>query len=278
MYLTDLAKVLKQAGLQVIEQPGWKDRGHGAMLDVRGVTVHHTASGRGTGATLGLSTVQNGRPGLDGPLAHLYLNRAGVFYVVAAGLSYHAGVSQKTDQTNSYRIGIEALAAGDGWAQDWPPAQIDALVRGCAALAAHYRFPVAQVLGHKETCAPKGRKIDPSFDMDAFRKRVSKPDPTKDEDSMELSDDIKLTETAAEAMSIPGYTKREEGDPLSVSYVLQWGGAGLYRVLGKVNTLGTAVATVASGVANLTSLVRSNQAATDAKLSEILSVLQNQAK
>lgn len=207
MMLTDLAAVLRLGGLSVIELPGWKTRGHGPMTAVRGVTVHHTASGRGTGAQIGLNTVRYGRADLPGPLAQLYLNREGVFFVVAAGLAYHAGKSREIEQTNTYRIGIEALAAGDGWSQDWPPAQMRALTRGCAVLAEHYRFPVGEILGHKETCAPVGRKIDPSFDMTEFRQQV------KDVDQMQLSDPVKYTASAAERAG-------KEFD--TVGHVLQW--------------------------------------------------------
>jgi len=183
------------------------------MLAVRGVTVHHTASGRGTGDTLGLSTVQNGRGSeLPGPLAHLYLNRSGVFYVVAAGLSYHAGVSRRSDQTNSYRIGIEALAEGLGWSQDWPAAQYDALAVGCRALASRYGFPISEVLGHKETCSPVGRKIDPSFDMVEFRRRVATAttDQENEEEDMSFKDKHKLTDADVRAYGQAGLKKGDE--------------------------------------------------------------------
>lgn len=235
MMLTELATVLKAAGLPVVETPGWRGRGHGPMTSVEGVTCHHTASGRGTGTTLGLSTVRDGRPGLEGPLAHLYLNRAGVFYVVAAGLCYHAGVSQHRDQENAHRIGIEALAAGDGWDQDWPPAQMRAYALGCRALADHYEFPVANVMGHKETCSPRGRKVDPTFDMAQFRRMVAtvSAEAREDED-MKSTDQVVLTEAAARNMSVPGYTVRKAKEKLSLSYIWQWGGPGLYRVLAQV--------------------------------------------
>jgi hypothetical protein len=216
MMLTDLAAVLRGAGLEVVELPGWKTRGHGPMAAVDGVTCHHTGSGRGTGATLGLSTVRDGRQDLVGPLAHLYLNRAGTFYVVAAGLCYHAGKSRKETYTNGRRIGIEALAAGDGWAQDWPVAQMTAYARGCRALTEHYRFPVSEVLGHKETCAPEGRKIDPSFDMRGFREGVATVDLRKDADMTpeELLDTkVKLTPQARELL---------KGDTATVRELLQW--------------------------------------------------------
>lgn len=243
MRLTALAVVLRHAGLPVVEQPGWLTRGHsGGMDDVRGVTCHHTASGRATGPTVGLSTVQLGRGldlprgdkrRLDGPLAHLYLNREGVFHVVAAGLCWHAGASLKPGYTNAHRIGIEALAEGEGWSGDWPAAQMDAYARGCAALASHYGFPVTEVRGHKETCAPVGRKSDPSFSMPEFRRSVIRagrpPIITQSQETdMDPNTTIPLSAAAARAMSAaPGATPRKEGERISVSYFLQWGGAGL---------------------------------------------------
>ena len=182
--LTGLADALRAGGLTVEGVDGWRERGHGPMTDVRGVTCHHTA---GLSA---LSVVRDGRPGLDGPLAHLYLDRQGVFHVVAAGLCWHAGVSRKPAYTNSHRIGIEAEALGTGAASDWPDAQMDAYRRGCRALAEHYGFGIDQVLGHKETCAPVGRKTDPSFDMAAFRRQI-----------IALEDDVPLTDRDLDAIA-----------------------------------------------------------------------------
>lgn len=94
----------------------------------------------------------------------------------------------------------------------------------------------------------------------------------EEKNTMELSDKIKLTETGAEEMSVPGYTKREVGKDsgtLSVSYLLQWGGPGLYRMLGKVDAIRAAISTVASGVASLTSTVRANDAAAKAQVENL---------
>lgn len=55
--------------------------------------------------------------------------------------------------------------------------------------------------------------------------------PPVEEVDMQPTDMIKLTEAAARAMSAaPGATPRKAGDEVSVSYLLQWGGAGLARV------------------------------------------------
>lgn len=267
MMLTDLATVLREAGLRVVERPGWKSAGHGPMTDVKGVTCHHTASGRGTGLTLGMSTVEDGRPGLDGPLAHLYLNREGTFYTIAAGLCYHAGISRKPSYTNAHRIGIEALAAGDGWSRDWPPAQMAAYARGTAALANHYGFPISEIRGHKETCEPEGRKIDPDFSMTGLRSvattELALIRKGVEDTTMEKTDRLTLGESAAKELG------KTEKDTITVEYALLWGGARGAQLRGdnvrmskqiaglqaSVNALATAVKAVTAG---------SPQAVTDA--------------
>lgn len=191
MMLTDLADVIRAAGLTVIETPGWRTRGHGQMTDVLGVTCHHTA-GSAHGNAPSLTVVRDGRADLAGPLAHLLLARDGTVYVVAAGLCWHAGASRQPGYTNSHRIGIEA--ENTGLASDpWPGVQITAYARLCAALARHYGFPVAEVLGHKETCSPVGRKTDPSLSMPALRTAAAQyiNHPTK-EVEMQSTDKLKF--------------------------------------------------------------------------------------
>jgi len=168
-YLTNLANVARSAGLTVVEQPGWKTRGHGAMVDVQAVVAHHTA-GSPFGDAPSLQVVQNGRSDLPGPLAHFLLARSGVVYVVAAGQCWHTGSVLQPWQGNAHAIGIEAEATGTG---AWPEVQMDAYARLCAALVKAFGLSVSRVLGHKEICAPVGRKVDPNFNMNDFRARVT---------------------------------------------------------------------------------------------------------
>lgn len=157
--LTDLAAALRHAGLPVVERPGWMKRGHGPMQSVSSIVVHHTA-GASSGEYPSISTVQDGRPGLAGPLAHILVGRSGTWYVVAAGLCYHAGATREAWQANSRSIGIEAEGTGKA---TWPTVQYDSIVRGTAVLANQYKVPTARILGHKEVCQPPGRKVDPNF-------------------------------------------------------------------------------------------------------------------
>lgn len=183
-FLTDLADVLRSAGLRVVEVTGWQTRGYrreigntgiyrSDLLGVESIITHHTATPRSVaGDYPTLNTVRDGRSDVAGPLSQLGLGRGGTWYVIAAGYANHTGATHHEWQSNSYAVGIEAEAAGTGDVRDWPQAQIDSYVRGVAALAKHYRVPVERVQGHKEIAAPTGRKTDPSFDMGAFRSMV----------------------------------------------------------------------------------------------------------
>lgn len=170
--LTWLAKVAREAGLEVDEVEGWTMRGRDTMRP-RGIVCHHTAGGR-TGDIPSLRTLVHGRSDLPGPLCHYGLGRSGTVYVVAAGKANHAGTGEwRGLRTNSEVIGIEAENAGDA-ADPWPDRQLDAYVRLCAAVCEHLGVEATMVAGHKEWAQPAGRKPDPhSIDMDDFRVRVA---------------------------------------------------------------------------------------------------------
>lgn len=170
--LSWLADCLRQAGCRVVECADWKTRGHGDMGTVAGVLCHHTA-GPKAGDAPSLTMVKNGRPGLDGPLAQLLLSRSGVYYVIAAGKCWHAGAGEYRHITagNTQLIGIEAENTGLDNDQPWPAIQMQAYVLGVAALLKRIGARPEMCAGHKEY-APR-RKIDPTFDMDAFRVRVA---------------------------------------------------------------------------------------------------------
>jgi len=169
--LTWMPEVLLKAGLKVALTEGWEVRGHGDVGAIRGVLCHHTA-GRRAGNMPSLNTLLKGRPGLEGPLAQLGLGRDGTYYVVAAGLAYHAGPGSWLGVTtgNTSFIGIEAENTGLADDQPWPSVQMDAYRRGVAALLTRLQLDADMCCGHKEY-AP-ARKPDPSFDMDGFRADV----------------------------------------------------------------------------------------------------------
>jgi peptidoglycan hydrolase-like protein with peptidoglycan-binding domain len=174
--LTWLPEVLKAAGLKVALVPGWETRGAGDVSHIVGVICHHTA-GPLQGNMPSLKLLTNGRGGkhpLPGPLSQLGLGRDGTFYVIAAGRANHAGKGrwQSFAAGNSSFIGIEAENTGlDN--DPWPEEQMDAYRRGVAAILIHIQRGAAFCAGHKEYALPKGRKSDPSFDMERFRASVA---------------------------------------------------------------------------------------------------------
>lgn len=176
-FVTDLADVLRAAGLNVVEVPGWKSRGwrggttpDGDLLtQPQGGLAHHTGtSAAAPGNYPTLNTIIQGRSDVAGPLANLGLGRDGTWYVIAAGRTNHSGAVDDQRYFNSHALGVEAEHPGGS--APWPQVQYDSYVRGCAALGKHYGFTWR---GHKEAAIPHGRKPDPNFDMDAFRAAIA---------------------------------------------------------------------------------------------------------
>lgn len=166
-YLTEMADVLRAAGLVVIEVDGWgtRSRNSGGFDGDRPWCImwHHTASD--TAPENDVSYIVYGSP--DAPLANLYLDRDGAVWVCAAGATNTNGkgsaqlMSRGTvpaDSMNTHAIGIEAANSGVG--QEWPQVQIDAYFRVSNALAAAYGLTPGDCCTHHEYA--KDRKIDPA--------------------------------------------------------------------------------------------------------------------
>lgn len=186
MKLSNMASVLRAAGLTVVETQGWKTRGYAGqdLAEVRGVLWHHTATHRSRfnedAPTLNMCV--NGRPDLPGPLCNIVLGRTGTVYLVAAGVANHAGrgvahgIPENTG--NHYLIGIEMESSGVApW--DWTPDQIRVAPHLGAALERAYlqRLPedMRLQLGHKEYSYDG--KIDPAGwpgDMDGLRAAINR--------------------------------------------------------------------------------------------------------
>ncbi len=172
--LTWLPDVLLAAGLKVSEVSGWRSRGHGDMGIVRGVLCHHTATASLVGNYPSLGVVTNGRADLPGPLCNVGLGRDGTWYIVAAGSAWHAGPGswQGVTKGNTQLIGIEAENPGTKGSV-WPEVQKISFAHGCAAMLKYLGENPIMCAGHKEFAHPPGRKIDPNFDMGAFRREVA---------------------------------------------------------------------------------------------------------
>lgn len=174
---TNLANILRDAGLPVVEVAGWRTRG-AELADIRAIMLHHTAAssaGFKNNNAPSLGVVRDGRPGISGPLSQFVLGRDGTWYVVASGLANHAGNGSgwglPTNNANKYTLGIEAESTGLG--SDWTPEQLKNYPKGVAALCKAFGLAWHRVLAHKEW-APT-RKIDPAGwpgEIDGFRSTV----------------------------------------------------------------------------------------------------------
>jgi N-acetyl-anhydromuramyl-L-alanine amidase AmpD len=171
-----LVDVLRAEGVNLVEYPGWRDRGHGDFKDIRGVMVHHTGSDDATAAS-----IANGRPDLAGPLAQLHIARDGTVTIVAVGVAWHAGIGMypglPTNMGNWHTIGIECANSGTSPSaphrENWPDSQYDALVRCCAAINRRLAQSSSRTIGHKEYAGRAQGKWDPgAIDVDILREDI----------------------------------------------------------------------------------------------------------
>lgn len=187
MILSNMANVLRAAGLTVVEVNGWQNRGFLGrdLADVRGVVWHHTVASRASMAVNdapSLNICTFGRSDVAGPLCQIVLGRSGTVYITAAGLSNHAGRGSAhgipTDMGNYYLIGIEMESSGVApW--DWTADQIRVAPYLGAALEKAYLMDQAPEdrlqISHQEYSSEG--KIDPAGwpgGMDGLRNSINK--------------------------------------------------------------------------------------------------------
>ena len=195
LFLTDIAGVLREAGLTVIEIPGWQTRargsgGYDANTGPEGISVHHTAENPlMDGQT---SAVYGAINHPSKPISNCYVSRKGVWYVQAAGASNTSGKGGPyhgipLDAANARTIGVEC--GNNGVGEAWPDEQVYSILHGVAALYAYcarrfgWGIELGRVYAHFEW-AP-GRKIDPRgpslythglnnmWDMNGFRADIA---------------------------------------------------------------------------------------------------------
>ena len=173
MKMTWLAQSLRDAGLTVVEEPGWRDRGAELPANPPVVIFHHTA-GAATGDLPSRRILIEGRSDLPGPLCHVGLARSGKVHVIAAGKANHAGRGAWQGITaSSSTFGIEAENAGRG--EPWPKVQLDAADAITAVVLRRGAKGAEYACGHREWALPAGRKIDPAgVDLDSYRLRVNR--------------------------------------------------------------------------------------------------------
>ena len=164
-----LADVLREAGLEVIEMPGWKQRGHGDFGEIWGSMYHHTGSNN-TSAEF----CRDGRPDLPGPICNVHVGRRGQMTLVAAGIAYHGGSGSYMDIghniANQRTIGFEVQYDG----KDITNAQREAMVVAMAAISRKLnRGANNSVVGHREY-SNMGKWDPGNVDMNVTREQVRK--------------------------------------------------------------------------------------------------------
>lgn len=173
----DHAQVLRDAGLTVVDA---RIKGHGT-LTVRGGMLHHDAIGPIT-RQRGIEVMQDGRPGLKGPLCNAWVDRDGTWCLITDQRANHAGncsswalnevfdgrapgrdayergLMDDTTIGNRYLYGIEV--ANNGVGEPYPDEQIHSLAKGCAALNQTWGLGAHHWIHHREATR---RKIDMSY-------------------------------------------------------------------------------------------------------------------
>jgi hypothetical protein len=182
--ITWLADVLRAAGLQVVEHPGWKTRERPGDWSPRFLVAHATAAPASQSDATQVRIVRDGRADLNGPIANACIDRQGRWHVLAAGrcnTTVPGTVGPFAGQGNSHALGIEAC--NDNRGEAWPPRQYESYVTGVAAICRRMGWPESRIVGHREHTP--GHKTDPTFGMNAFRalvrERIEGDDMTRDE-------------------------------------------------------------------------------------------------
>lgn len=162
-----LADDLRGSGLTVVEHSGWKTRGHGGFTDLRGAVWHHDASARGDSPGVPAYMLRN----WNTAAAQLWVERHGIWHVLAAGVAWHAGRVLPGKLDNWTSLGIET---DHTTGEDWPADQLASLRFGTAVILDRLRKPPASGLAfHKTICSPRGRKTDPDgLDLGTERRNV----------------------------------------------------------------------------------------------------------
>jgi hypothetical protein len=174
VWLTDLAKILRDAKINVIEEGytsgpyagkswkevGWQGRG---LTAFRYVMWHHDASPQGDspGALFWMKSMSLAPAGAIWVCSGCHGKHvSGTWHLIAAGLSNHAGTggpwtpntgdpNVPVNGMNSVCLGIETdHTYGESWAGAKKQAQLNSLRLGTAAILAAYNLPATRVHRH----------------------------------------------------------------------------------------------------------------------------------
>lgn len=156
-----MADALRDAGLSVVEYPGWRDRAAPGAFTPCAVMWHHDASTVGPSPAMDTLIAVRGNTTTPAPLAHCWVDTRGVWTLCASGRANHAGKGDGwgrigANAGNRDAIGVET---DHTTGEPWPAEQVDALRRGTRVLLDHLAAQPSNALcGHKEYTR---RKTDP---------------------------------------------------------------------------------------------------------------------
>ena len=176
-----LADVLRNAGLAVVETPGWRERTatSGSQPQPVGVLEHHTATTASyEDPAPSVQLCIDGRPGLAGPLCHAVIGFDGVVHLIAAGRANHAGEATASGPNpagdgNTLYVGFEWDY--QGMEQGPSPEQYAAALRATSAVLKHLGRPHDAARGHRETSVT-GKKDPGHVDLERFRAELADKD------------------------------------------------------------------------------------------------------
>ena len=136
--------------------PNFDERAHGSIIDK--LVLHYTGM---QDVETSLARMCDGSSKVS---SHYLIDEVGLIYqlVHEDKRAWHAGISYWAGQTdiNSQSIGIELQNPGHEWGyQEYPEAQIEALVGLATTISKRYDISANQILGHSDI-APE-RKQDP---------------------------------------------------------------------------------------------------------------------
>ncbi|GIF67600.1 hypothetical protein Ais01nite_56350 [Asanoa ishikariensis] len=171
-----LLDVLRGAGVTCVTEGDWVNRYRPGSFDPIGVLWHHTAAtSSASNPHPALNVCINGRSDLAGPLCQALVDYNGVFHLISAGRSNHAGASRGSGPIpagdgNTLMIGWEIDYNGVN--QSMTSAQYNASIAATAAVLTRLGRNSTYARGHRETST--SGKIDPSFiDLDVMRADVA---------------------------------------------------------------------------------------------------------
>lgn len=161
MSILDWPDVLRAAGLDVYERPGWRtNQPLGPLRGLRALYWHHDGSpaGPSEGAWNWITQSYDAAQ----PSAQLWCSYTGQWRFVGSGIAYHAGSSRHPNDWCE-TVGLET---DQTYNEVYSPALLDSIQRGFAAIAKHEGRDASLVTFHKIEAVPRGRKADPYLRTD----------------------------------------------------------------------------------------------------------------